>query len=140
MDDNTYREHYTLEQKYDSESGKLLCEKFRNSAGQLDRGGLPSELHYYRNNGELREIKYHRNGVLHREDGPAQISFHEDNGTIGLEYWYKNGKQHRDGTLPAVIGRQRDGRIWTRSYWKNGEKVAPTLEGLTVNKFINDLE
>lgn len=93
-------------------------------------------------------VKYHKCGVLHRDDGPAYISKKPH-----IRIWYQNGKVHRDGchrnsyayyirlynhemvkkwynnglvhrcnNLPAVL-KTRD-RLNTKLYIQNGKYVA----------------
>lgn len=140
MKKNIKKDFYSLEETRDRKTGVLLREAYRNAAGNLDHGGLPSIIDYDAESGNVEEVMYHRNGVLHREDGPAHFKVNPANGIVTLEFWRINGKLHRGGALPASILRTDDGRLWSRRYSINGVQVAPAIEGLTANKLVKGAE
>lgn len=61
-------------------------------------------------NGKVREVKYYKDGALHREDGPAFIDYWK-NGTKHFEKWYDGGVNHRDGDEPATVMYNENGGL-----------------------------
>lgn len=123
---NAYAEPYTLTQFRDNNSGVLVREEFRNAEGNLDRGGLASQIEYDLKTGQANFFTHHQNGVVHREDGPARYLIDPETDIVRMESWFKDGKPHRDGGLPACIFRSvKDGSEISSGYYEHGVEMHP---------------
>jgi len=121
-------EQYILIQTRSKESNILLREEFRNHAGERDRGGLPSLIVYDPKTGKPNQFMYHKNGILHREDGPAHYQIKVENNVVFWEGWYQNGELHREDGRPSDIYRDENtGIAFTLEHYFNGERVTPSL-------------
>lgn len=121
IDKDTILKHVFMSEQWRTLDGDITQEVFRNSAGQLDHGSLPSRIDYHLETGKKASILYHREGQLHREgDQPAETHYWEDGG-IQNQAWYKNGKLHRDGGLPAEIDYWEDGTLMSQDWYQNGK-------------------
>ena len=135
--DKTYTETFALVQERYKETGKLLCERFYNSAGQGDRGGLPSFIAYDEETGKAVVISYYKNGKEHREGGPASISIDPQTGIITREAWSLEGKLHREGGEPAYISRDKNtGEINSRSYFFHDREYKKEVVGIEANRLV----
>jgi len=62
--------------------------------------------------------RWHKDGIHHREDGPAYVE-RRPNGTV-VEWWYRNGVLHREDG-PAWVEHRRDGTVVER--WRKDGKI-----------------
>lgn len=98
------------------DTGAVILEKYV-LAGRLHRDPFEGPALIERHDdGRLRQVEYHFNGRLHREDGPARVRYGSD-GAVVHELYCLFGKVHRDPTEgPAYIARRDDGGVESEIY------------------------
>tara|TARA_B100000745_G_scaffold297290_2_gene244015 strand:- start:2463 stop:2822 length:360 start_codon:yes stop_codon:yes gene_type:complete len=112
----------SLNKIYDSISGILTREEYRNSAGQLHRDDGPAVVWYDPTEGGVSVEEYFQNGVKHREDGPALVAYFR-NGEKDREEYYRDDRLHREDGPAFIRYNPTDGSVWWASFYQNGERV-----------------
>lgn len=107
----------------------------------LELGGeQPSELSFYEN-GELEEVRWLRDSVLHREnDLPAKITYYKSGGVASLD-WLEKGDFLRDNDLPSSMWFYPNGKIQRKEWvFKTGCHRVPGPALITYDENGNTLE
>lgn len=94
-------------------SGNLWIEQYMNNCDEFHKENSPAIIEYWPN-GNIKNKKYHINGVKHRENGPAEISYFE-NAIVDSERYCINGKYNRENG-PAIIQYYENGNIYLETY------------------------
>lgn len=83
-------------------------------------GGLPATVRWHRN-GVMARQEYVVADMHHRDGDLPAIQEWNDNGQLLREVYCKNDKIHRDGDMPAERKWDRHGTLLQEDYYENGE-------------------
>jgi len=114
---------YNVRFDFCKETGKVVKEVWRNSAGQLDRpNGEPALQQFSEKTGNLIHAQWYRDGNLDRTgDMPAEIVVSEETNVVIAESYIRAGRGHRDDGKPALIRRAENGKVYEMRYKQHGD-------------------
>jgi len=86
----------------------LICEEWRNDAGELHREDGPASTCYHKN-GLLKWQTFYFKNQIHRELEPANITYYCDGSINKIQYWFLSSLHREDG--PSKTNYNCDGQI-----------------------------
>jgi len=114
----------SVEVETDDETGHVIRETWKDSAGNFDRqGDLPAVTTYCSRSGLVTSHQWYRAHERHRDgDKPAIIRYFPETGAEALRAFYRNGLCHRSGNLPSLVAYERDGSLARKFYFSTGKE------------------
>jgi hypothetical protein len=113
----------SVEGETDDETGHVIRETWKDSAGNFDRqGDLPAVTTYCPFSGSVTSHQWYRAHKRHREgDKPAILRYFPESGKEAMRAYFCNGIRHRSANLPSLVAYEEDGSLARKFYFTSGK-------------------
>lgn len=121
---------YEVSEVYDDETGVLRMRQIRlNGKRHAPSDDTPSHA-AFDEHGRPLFLEWHREDLLHREEGPSQITFNPKNGVHVLEVFEQSGRPRSAHLGPYTIHRDKSTGEVTFLVGADGKPLPPNSSNL----------